>query len=162
MTEDRKNPETKVVESKDRATDEKSGGEGRGEARETIDAGDRHIGRTLESEGIFGDVRGTELPPIAETHVSPGRENVDSVEVRKMGGNRADRSDTDVEDARAGVAGDLSDVDSDAALENFPGTLGSRPEPLKTRLPDDTSSDPHTDVEPENAAPDHRRKDEAA
>lgn len=28
----------------------------------------------------------------------------------------------------------------------------TRPEPLKTRLPGDTSSDPHTDVGPDNAA----------
>jgi len=28
----------------------------------------------------------------------------------------------------------------------------TRPEPLKTRLPGDTSSDPHTDVGPDNAS----------
>jgi hypothetical protein len=31
-------------------------------------------------------------------------------------------------------------------------TLEDRPEPLKTRLPGDTSSDPHTDVGPDNAS----------
>jgi hypothetical protein len=31
-------------------------------------------------------------------------------------------------------------------------TLEDRPEPLKTRLPGDTSSEPHTDVGPDNAS----------
>ncbi|HUA92977.1 MAG TPA: hypothetical protein VL991_10435 [Terracidiphilus sp.] len=47
---------------------------------------------------------------------------------------------------------DLSDADEEIDL--LSGREGDieRPEPLKTRLPGDTSSDPHTDVGPGNAA----------
>ncbi|KAA6464534.1 hypothetical protein DYQ86_00750 [Acidobacteria bacterium AB60] len=38
---------------------------------------------------------------------------------------------------------------------------GGRPEPLKTRLPGDTSSDPHTDLGPDNATTvQHRGEDD--
>ena len=38
-------------------------------------------------------------------------------------------------------------------------TLEDRPEPLKTRLPGDSSSDPHTDVGPDNATNLQERED---
>lgn len=47
----------------------------------------------------------------------------------------------------SGAARSLSEEDYDTIVGP-----SDDPEPLKTRLPDDTSSDPHTDLEPENAA----------
>lgn len=41
-------------------------------------------------------------------------------------------------------------------------TLEDRPEPLRTRLPGDTSSDPHTDVGPDNASNLQEREDVAS
>lgn len=49
---------------------------------------------------------------------------------------------------------------SDPLLGNDVSVRGGRPEPLKTRLPGDTSSDPHTDVGPDNATTVQHRGEE--
>ncbi|MBV8673448.1 MAG: hypothetical protein JOZ33_08440 [Acidobacteriaceae bacterium] len=48
----------------------------------------------------------------------------------------------------------LADTDTSTVQPDAP-----RPEPLKTRLPGDTSSDPHTDVGPDNATAAHARSE---
>ena len=76
----------------------------------------RHVGRTLESEGLV--IPTGELP-----------ENV-----------IADEGLTETVDMRA-VTADEYDLEAEA--------MGA--EPLRTRLPGDTSSDPHTNVGSDNA-----------
>lgn len=133
---------------------------------EPLGAAMRHVGPTLEAEGIFADVRGTELPPFESSAQggSAGEEEIDSLETRTFGEDRSDQQIANLEDERLsfGVAGDAESADSDSALRNFPGNLDDNPEALKTRLPGDTSSDPHTDVGSDNATSSHGRTDEAA
>jgi hypothetical protein len=52
------------------------------------------------------------------------------------------------------------DVDQRRMVDPLSGRfLEVRPEPLRTRLPGDSSSDPHTDVGPDNATNLQQRKD---
>lgn len=60
-------------------------------------------------------------------------------------------------------AADESDVLSTRTIEEGRHHLTERaiePQPLKTHLPGDTSSDPHTDVGPDNATTAHARTEE--
>lgn len=95
-------------------------------SQEAVDA-IRHVGPTLEAEGIFlptGD-----LPE-----------------------NRIEREGLrDAVDMHA-VGADAYDLEAEA--------MGA--ERLRTRLPDDTSSDPHTDLEPENTGGANPNRDPAA
>ncbi|HEX5234735.1 MAG TPA: hypothetical protein VFW25_05330 [Silvibacterium sp.] len=149
--------------------DEKAGSEPE-RKDESLGAATRHIGPTLESEGIFTDVRGTQLPPFESSARGGsrgdyrGEKQIDSLEARSFGEDRSDQQNANLEDERLsfGVTKNAASADSDTALRNFPGNVESSPEALKTRLPGDTSSDPHTDVGPDNASTGQGRTDEAA
>ncbi len=97
----------------------------------------RHVGRTLESDPNYAedDRDGEDLPPeaqIATIGASPDC---------TMG-----RGATD-------ISADVHSTDDDARARR----RNAGPEPLKTRLPGDTSSDPHTDLGPDNATTVQRR-----
>lgn len=92
----------------------------------------RHVGRTLESEGNFGDVIGTALP-IANPESGNAAEGApDTVEVRSVGEDRGQ--------------------DTNASDPSTAGLVSRTTPPLRTRLPGDSSSDPHTDLGQENAS----------
>lgn len=104
----------------------------RPQSQDSIPDATRHVGRTLESEGNFGDVTGTALP-IANRQSGNAAEGApDTVEVRSIGPDRG--KDTDASDPSTG------------------GLVSTTTPPLRTRLPGDTSSDPHTDLGPDNAS----------
>jgi len=97
----------------------------------------RHVGPTLESDPKYlehTDQQGEDLTPEAQIA------NIGAPPDTTMG-----RGATD-------LSADVSSTD-DAARAR----ASARPEPLKTRLPGDTSSDPHTDVGPDNATTVQRR-----
>ena len=84
----------------------------------------RHIGPTLESDPEYLDAIGSGAPtPEAQIAEEASRAQPD---LRRLMRKSADP-----------LSGRQRDL--------------TRPEPLKTRLPGDTSSDPHTDVGPDNA-----------
>lgn len=84
----------------------------------------RHVGKTLESDPEYYELPGRALAPEAA--------------LISRSGNDLSASPT----MRAG---------SDPLNGTVRSSTGQRVEPLKTRLPGDTSSDPHTDVGPDNA-----------
>lgn len=84
----------------------------------------RHIGRTLESDPEYYAI------------ASPGYSTPEAQIAAEAGPIEVDQRR-------------MEEDDFDPASGR---TLEDRPEPLKTRLPGDTSSDPHTDVGPGNAA----------
>ena len=88
----------------------------------------RHVGATLESDPNYNDSEGDGLTPEAQIA------NVGAPADTTMG-----RGATD-------LSADISSTDDAAKARRNAG-----PEPLKTRLPGDTSSDPHTDLGPDNA-----------
>ncbi len=113
----------------------------------------RHVGPTLESEGIFQDVEGSALNT---GESGQDRDPVDTLDVRTFAEDTAaQRSSRDEDEqlAEGGDAGLSADpaATSDEALFGFSKQLGEMPEPLTTRLAGDTSSDPHTDLGPDNA-----------
>lgn len=84
----------------------------------------RHIGKTLESDPEYYAVATPGYStPEAQIAAEAGPVDVDQ--------RRMEEDDFDPLSGR---------------------TLEDRPEPLRTRLPGDTSSDPHTDVGPDNAS----------
>jgi len=86
----------------------------------------RHVGPTLEAEGGYDDVLGTELPtPESQIAADAG---ADSLPIRTVQEDRQRLSERNID-----------------------------PEPLKTRLPGDTSSDRDTDVGRKNATTAHPR-----
>lgn len=91
----------------------------------------RHVGRTLESDPNYFATESESEGLTPEAQIA----NVGAPPDTTMG-----RGATD-------LSADVSSTDdlAKARLAN------SGPEPLKTRLPGDTSSDPHTDVGPDNA-----------
>jgi hypothetical protein len=89
----------------------------------------RHVGRTLESEGNFDQRMGRAVPIRRAGGGSEGNET-DNLEVRRV-----------PPDAEEGNAADAADA----------GRVSSLTPPLRTRLADDASSDPHTDVGPDDA-----------
>ena len=91
----------------------------------------RHIGKTLESDPEYYAV------------VTPGYSTPEAQIAAEAG-------PVDVDQRR--MEEDDFDPLSGRARED-------RPEPLKTRLPGDTSSDPHTDVGPDNASNLQERED---
>lgn len=127
----------------------------------------QHVGRTLEAEGIFSDVLGDELPvgDNSPDHVRPGQTGVDTVDLRTF--NQDDEyqqgtlqqdaqreetgSDGVAEGSGSASAGDPTDDSSGSSFSALDGLT----EPLRTRLPGDTSSDPHTDLGPDNATTAH-------
>lgn len=84
----------------------------------------RHVGKTLESDPEYND--------------RPSRELAPQIALRDPHGNDITASPN----MHAG---------SDPLVGTELSETGIRVEPLKTRLPGDTSSDPHTDVGPDNA-----------
>jgi hypothetical protein len=114
------------------------------ESQESITDATRHVGRTLESEGNFGNVTGTALP-IANRESGNSAEGApDAVEVRRIGQDR----------------GEAPDSYTDASDPSTAGLLSRATPPLRTRLPGDTSSDPHTDLGPDNASTVQNRPEE--
>ncbi len=113
----------------------------------------RHVGPTLEAEGLLEDVEGSAL----NTGKSgPDADSVDTLDVRTFGEDRAyQRASREVDELLAeGKDAELSDESAaspDEAFFGFSKQLGEVPEPLTTRLAGDTSSDPHTDLGPDNA-----------
>jgi hypothetical protein len=93
-----------------------------------------HVGRTLESEGIYDDVLGT--------YVLDPERNVEQ-EIRSV-------------DVEPGVV--VTELSYDTVCDCV--TPAPAAEPLKTRLPGDTSSDPHTDIGQDNAANVRGHRDE--
>jgi hypothetical protein len=89
----------------------------------------RHVGPTLESEGNFANVTGTALPIANRESDNSAETTPDSVEVRTVAQDRGDTPDPSTE-----------------------GLVSSTTPPLRTRLPGDTSSDPHTDLGSDNAS----------
>lgn len=89
----------------------------------------RHVGRTIESDPAYPDVESDDLTPEAQIA------NIGAPPDTTMG-----RGATD-------LSADVSSTDDLAKAR----AANSGPEPLKTRLPGDTSSDPHTDLGPDNA-----------
>jgi hypothetical protein len=94
----------------------------------TITPAIRHVGRTLESESMDNDTEGEDLTPEAQ--------------IAKVGAP----PDTTMGRGATDLSADVSSTDDAAKARRNAG-----PEPLKTRLPGDTSSDPHTDLGPDNA-----------
>lgn len=97
----------------------------------------RHVGPTLESDPKYLDEidrEGGDRTPEAQIA------NVGAPADSTMG-----RSATD-------ISADVSSTDDAAKARRNAG-----PEPLRTRLPGDTSSDPHTDLGPDNASTVQRR-----
>ncbi len=91
----------------------------------------RHIGKTLESDPEYYAVATPGYStPEAQIAAEAGPVDVDQ--------RRMEEDDFDPLSGR---------------------TLEDRPEPLRTRLPGDSSSDPHTDVGPDNATNLQKRED---
>lgn len=86
----------------------------------------RHVGKTLESDPEYND--------------RPSRELAPQIGLRDPHGNDISASPNMYAGSDPLLGTELSETGS-----------GVRVEPLKTRLPGDTSSDPHTDVGPDNA-----------
>lgn len=86
----------------------------------------RHVGKTLESDPEYND--------------RPSRELAPEIGLIDPHGNDISASPNMYAGSDPLVGTELSQTGS-----------GLRVEPLKTRLPGDTSSDPHTDVGPDNA-----------
>ncbi|HWE86292.1 MAG TPA: hypothetical protein VG267_15220 [Terracidiphilus sp.] len=84
-----------------------------------------HVGKTLESDPEYNQRPSLERAPQAGLIDRSGNDLTASPDMR----------------------------DSDPLLGGGMSVIGpgARPEPLKTRLPGDTSSDPHTDLGPDNA-----------
>jgi hypothetical protein len=90
----------------------------------------RHVGKTLESDPEYNDRPSRELAP-------------------EIG--LVDRHGNDL------TASPNMHAGSDPLVGTEMSETGMRVEPLKTRLPGDSSSDPHTDVGPDNATEVQRR-----
>jgi len=86
----------------------------------------RHVGKTLESDPEYNE--------------RPSRELAPEIGLIDRSGNDITASPNMYAGSDPLVGTELSETGS-----------GMRVEPLKTRLPGDTSSDPHTDVGPDNA-----------
>ena len=98
----------------------------------------RHVGRTLESDPKYADVQAEAEGLSPEAQIA----NVGAPPDSTMG-----RGATD-------ISADVSSTDDAAKVRRNAG-----PEPLRTRLPGDTSSDPHTDLGPDNATAVQKRGD---
>lgn len=118
-----KQKKPKAEEQRENATpEERSREEGELRGASEIPA-IRHIGPTLESDPEFNAV----VAPGYSTPEAQIAAEAGSVDVNQR---RMEEDDFDPLSGR---------------------TFEDRPDPLKTRLPGDTSSDPHTDVGPNNA-----------
>ena len=91
----------------------------------------RHVGPTLESDPHYFDVEregGGETP---------------EAQLMKEGTSPESHVGREATDLSADISGSLGGANR--------GGTNAEPERLKTRLPGDTSSDPHTDLGPDNA-----------
>ncbi len=100
----------------------------------------RHVGKTLESDPKYLNDEGDEQRLTPEAQIA----------------NIGAPSDTTMGRGATDISADVSSTD-DAAKARDGRNTG--PEPLKTRLPGDTSSDPHTDLGPDNATTVQHRGD---
>lgn len=102
------------------------------------------------SDWQMEDARGDEVSVPAIRHVGPTLES--DPEYLGLVGSAGPTPEAQIAE-QAGIAG--TDVRRVVRTEADPLTGSTRklgaPEPLKTRLPGDTSSDPHTNVGPDNA-----------
>jgi hypothetical protein len=127
-----------VEEQKKRGSEDARSNRGQEQAREpdplqgvTEIPAIRHIGKTLESDPEYYAIATPGYStPEAQIAAEAGPVDVDQ--------RRMEEDDFDPLSGR---------------------TLEDRPEPLKTRLPGDTSSNPHTDVGPDNASNLQERED---
>ena len=110
---------------------------GRDEDQTTSTPAIRHVGRTLESDPKYFDEEDTE-----------GGDATPEAQIANIGAP----PDTTMGRGATDLSADVNSTD-DAARER----RNAGPEPLKTRLPGDTSSDPHTDLGPDNATSIQRR-----
>ena len=108
-------------------TDKSSAARGRDDQRIISTPAIHHVGPTLESDPKYvrDDREGENLTPEAQIA------NVGAAPDSTMGRGATDLS---------------ADVGSTDDAAKAPRGRDVRPEPLKTRLPGDTSSDPHTDL----------------
>lgn len=117
---------------------------------------DRNIDRRLESEAgqmreawQIEDTSDPEVSVPAIRHVGPTLES--DPEYLEMAGYGGPTPEAQIAEGTASIP-DLSEVTGEG-LDPVSGQTmnANRPEPLKTRLPGDTSSDPHTDLGQDNA-----------
>jgi hypothetical protein len=92
----------------------------------------RHLGKTLESDPKYLNDEGDEQGLTPEAQI----------------GTIGAAPDTTMGRGATDISADVSSTDDIAKARARQNT---GPEPLKTRLPGDTSSDPHTDLGPDNA-----------
>lgn len=93
----------------------------------------RHVGPTLESD------------PAYLARESSGGDSTPEAQIASEGASPDSLAGRDATDLAADITGRYDS--SSAGGESGAGG----PEPLRTRLPGDTSSDPHTDLGPDNA-----------
>ncbi len=138
-----------------------------GEMEEQVFSATRHVGRTLEAEGNLANVMGTELPidltlNHSEDSIYPdadATDPIDALDVRSVDEDKAYQRMTMREDRRRSEGEPVSPLNPDGmTLSTLPEKLNEVPAPLITRLPGDTSSDPHTDVGEDNATELDRRR----
>lgn len=131
------------------------------EAKKRSDAGEREGGQMRTSENGGEADRGPEARQMRDAwqmedthtpevsipairHVGPTLES--DPEYLELAGSAGPTPEAQIaEEAQSAEANVRVDPLSGEVLED------NEPEPLKTRLPGDTSSDPHTDVGPDNA-----------
>jgi hypothetical protein len=101
-------------------------------AKQSAGSAVRHVGKTLESDPEYNERPSRELAP-AIGLIDPHGNDISASPNMHAGSDPL-------------LGTELSETGS-----------GLRVEPLKTRLPGDTSSDPHTDVGPDNATNVQRR-----
>ena len=92
----------------------------------------RHVGRTLESDPNYLE---NEQP---DGNLTP------EAQIANVGAP----ADSTMSRGATDLSADVSSTDDAAKARSG---RNAQPEPLKTRLPGDTSSDPHTDLGPDNA-----------
>lgn len=119
------------------------------EAKKGSGAGEREAGKTREAWQME-DTRTEEVSIPAIRHVGPTLES-DPEYLERVG------SGEPTPEAR--IAEEEQTEDPNVRVDPVSGEVleDNEPEPLKTRLPGDTSSDPHSDVGPDNATTVQRR-----
>jgi hypothetical protein len=121
----------KPAQGKNQAQNSNSGANSSAAEKFTSIPAIRHVGPTLESDPHYFDVEregGGETP---------------EAQIMKEGTSTASHVGRGATDVSADISGSPGGANR--------GGRNEQPEPLKTRLPGDTSSDPHTDLGPDNA-----------
>ena len=102
-----------------------------------------HVGSTLESDPNYVG-NDPEVESLASDDLTP------EARIANVGAAR----DTTIGRGATDLSADVSSTEDPARIR---ARRNAGPEPLKTRLPGDTSSDPHTDLGPDNATSIQRR-----